>query len=302
MVSLHLTTKDTILSSDGTRLHIKNETIDTHYAYRYLAAIYLGPNVSLNSNVISACYKYQVPIFFCREQGYIYGSTYAPGYGAGAAIALKQLHMVGSTHARDLSAAWLIMKFARRSKILNSIKTSYTFPDFASMESDAVLSKEGAYDAQYWKRFFKIISKGTQLKRVKRNPEDIYNASLNYLYGMLYYLIEKELIKKHLDPYIGFHHGTSRMQKAFLFDVIEPFRPFCEEMLINLKTELSAQKVDKTIGMNTAWRKILATEFHTFIYKKQENRILRVKLIQNLIKETANYIKQNGKVLLPPHV
>ncbi|SOE23159.1 CRISPR-associated endonuclease Cas1 [Spirosomataceae bacterium TFI 002] len=294
MVSLHLTTKDTILSSDGTRLHIKNETIDTHYAYRYLAAIYLGPNITLNSNVIAACYKYNVPIYFSREQGYIYGSTYAPGYGAGSAIALKQLQMVGTHHTQELCATWLVMKFARRSMILEHLKVKYKLPSFMDFESSEVLAKEGAYDAQFWKRYLRVISNGIQLKRVKRDPPDIWNASLNYLYGMLYYLIEKELIKKHLDPYMGFHHGTSRKQKAFLFDIIEPFRPFCEEILINLRIKMKTQKVDISNGLSIEWRKTLATEFHTYIYKKQEQRFLRIKIIQNLVKETANYIKLNG--------
>ena len=71
-------------------------------------------------------------------------------------------------------------------------------------------------------------------KRSRRPAQDRFNAALNYLYGMLYGTIEGACLATGLDPYIGFLHIDRHRKPTFTFDLIEPFRPWVDELLIDL--------------------------------------------------------------------
>ncbi|WP_304232415.1 CRISPR-associated endonuclease Cas1 [Jiulongibacter sediminis] len=289
MITIHLTTKDTTLRADGGRLFIKNETVDVSYAFRYIKAIYLGPAIVLDTLCIAACFKHDIPLYFCRGQGYIYGSTYTPGYGSGSGTILKQLKLAGSTHGSLMAAGWLALKFQRRISLLEKMKIKI-LRDIPALENCQRL--EGSWDAWYWKVYLTRLSESRINRRHKRMAADTWNASLNYLYGMLYYLIEREILRAHLEPYLGFHHGMARRQKAFLFDVIEPFRPYCEEILWELQKPLLTLGELENNELSPEWRKILASSFYTFIYKKNENRVKRIKIIHRFIKGIAKDIEK----------
>lgn len=68
-----------------------------------------------------------------------------------------------------------------------------------------------------------------------RNPaKDEFNALLNYAYGILYSRVEKACIIAGLDPYVGIIHTDHYNKKSMVFDLIENFRIWAEETVINL--------------------------------------------------------------------
>jgi CRISPR-associated protein Cas1 len=42
------------------------------------------------------------------------------------------------------------------------------------------------------------------------------------------YIVEKAIISVGLDPYIGILHSTKDYRTSFVFDIMEPFRPFVD--------------------------------------------------------------------------
>lgn len=68
-----------------------------------------------------------------------------------------------------------------------------------------------------------------------RNPaKDEFNTLLNYAYGVLYSRVEKACIIAGLDPYVGIIHADHYNKKSLVFDLIENFRIWAGETVINL--------------------------------------------------------------------
>jgi CRISPR-associated protein Cas1 len=74
-----------------------------------------------------------------------------------------------------------------------------------------------------------------------RNPaKDEFNTLLNYSYGVLYSLVEKACIIAGLDPYVGFIHTDHYNKKSLVFDLIENYRIWADETVVNM---IAARKV-----------------------------------------------------------
>lgn len=85
----------------------------------------------------------------------------------------------------------------------------------------------------YWQALSKAVPGTWKFKGRSRRPaQDPFNAALNYWYGMLYQVIESAVFAAGLDPYIGILHAEQYARPALVFDMIEPFRPWVDEMLV----------------------------------------------------------------------
>jgi CRISPR-associated protein Cas1 len=71
-------------------------------------------------------------------------------------------------------------------------------------------------------------------KRAKRPAYDAFNALLNYLYGMLYPLVELSIIKSGLDPYMGVLHTDRYNRPTLVYDCIESHRHWAEYLAVQL--------------------------------------------------------------------
>jgi CRISPR-associated protein Cas1 len=79
--------------------------------------------------------------------------------------------------------------------------------------------------------------------RSSRPAKDPFNAFLNYAYGILYSRIERNIMIAGLDPYVGFLHRDDYNQTSFVFDFIEPYRPFADLTVYRL---FSGKKVNQS--------------------------------------------------------
>ncbi len=70
--------------------------------------------------------------------------------------------------------------------------------------------------------------------RSRQPATDIFNALLNYAYGILYGKVEGSLIKAGLDPYAGIFHRDEYNRPALVFDVIEKYRVWMDYIVIQL--------------------------------------------------------------------
>lgn len=71
-------------------------------------------------------------------------------------------------------------------------------------------------------------------KRSQHPAYDMFNACLNYTYGMLYAKVEAALIKAGLDPAIGILHVPHHNKPVLTFDVIERYRFWADYVVIQL--------------------------------------------------------------------
>lgn len=71
-------------------------------------------------------------------------------------------------------------------------------------------------------------------QRSRQPSRDLFNAMLNYGYGILYNWAEKALWEANVNPYFGFMHSSERKNKALLYDFIEPYRPWMDRAVFKL--------------------------------------------------------------------
>lgn len=79
--------------------------------------------------------------------------------------------------------------------------------------------------------------------RNRRPPKDEVNALLSFVYYLLLTDIQGICESVGLDPFLGFIHTTSYGKPSLALDLMEPFRPIFDVMVINL---LSSKKLKKT--------------------------------------------------------
>jgi len=70
--------------------------------------------------------------------------------------------------------------------------------------------------------------------RSQRPAADMFNAMLNYAYGILYHRVEGALISAGVDPYIGVLHRDEYNRPVFTYDFIENFRMWADYVVVNL--------------------------------------------------------------------
>jgi CRISP-associated protein Cas1 len=70
--------------------------------------------------------------------------------------------------------------------------------------------------------------------REQQHAKQPFNAALHYGYGMLYNVVETATLTAGLDPQIPFMHADKYDTRSFVFDAIEPFRPWVDKLVIDL--------------------------------------------------------------------
>ena len=104
------------------------------------------------------------------------------------------------------------------------------------MQGALIRGVEGRASRVYFAALSLVIPPDLYRGRRSQHPaEDVFNAYLNYCYGILYNEVEKACILAGLDPYIGFLHAERYGKRSFVYDVIEQFRqPVVDRMVITL--------------------------------------------------------------------
>ncbi len=115
---------------------------------------------------------------------------------------------------------------------------SQTNPDWKKQ----VLFLESYAASRYWQIIgIKLPVPFTFSHRVKFNPADLFNPSINYLYGMLRNQMDTVISSTGLDPGLGIVHCDQYKTPTLVFDLMEPFRPVIDKMLVTAILESRAK-------------------------------------------------------------
>lgn len=107
---------------------------------------------------------------------------------------------------------------------------------------------EGASQRKYLSTLSALLPPQSRFEGRSRQPAaDLFNALLNYGYGILYNWVERALWESGLNPYIGFLHGSEdRHHKTLLYDFIEQYRPWVDKVAFKLCTSKVANAPQHT--------------------------------------------------------
>lgn len=142
-----------------------------------------------------------------------------------ASLPLKKQLWQQTVKAKIINQAILLQKITGK-KVLNMIRLA---ENVRSGDADNMEARAAVY---YWKHVFPDI-------------EDFYrdrngvppNNMLNYGYAILRAVVARALVSSGLLPTLGIHHHNRYNAYCLADDIMEPYRPYVDELVINIMNE-----------------------------------------------------------------
>jgi CRISPR-associated protein Cas1 len=208
--------------------------------------------VGISSDVVRVCSEEGIPIHFISKHGSTLAGLYATGLNGTILTRRAQLLAYTTTQGVTISKAFVQGKLANQANLLRYFARSRREEQPAlcqeidlvvaalrdaqlavadlqhsSMQEvrEPLLSIEGRAAQHYWHIIKYILPPAVQWPgRETRGARDLFNALLNYGYGVLYAQVEQAVLLAGLDPYAGFLHTDRPGKPSLVLDLIEEFR------------------------------------------------------------------------------
>ena len=229
-----------------------------------LESIIICNQAMVSTPAISLALEHNIDMIFLDKYGFPMGRVWFSKMGSTAMIRRKQLEAACNASGVQLVIGMIQQKLNNQISFLKKLK--YARPDkkelfqapihtiegslesldhnTASLEDSRslIMGLEGAAGRAYFSCISKIMPEKYRFKgRSKRPALNPFNAVLNYCYGVLYSRVEKACIIAGLDPFVGFMHTDNYNKKSMVFDLIEPFRIFADQVAVYFFTGKKAK-------------------------------------------------------------
>jgi CRISPR-associated protein Cas1 len=219
----------------------------------YLESVLVaGRGVSLSSDVVAACVEYGIPLHFLDGHGHPGGALYSAALTA--TIQTRRAQLAARDDSRSVHFAKAIaegkirnqanlLKYMgkyrkeRQPELFQEVRllADEVLDHVAELERwqgatiddcrGQILSSEGRAAQKYWEAIGKLmLAEVGWPGRQTQGASDVFNAALNYGYGVLYGQVERALLLAGLDPYAGFLHTDRPGKPTLVFDMVEEFR------------------------------------------------------------------------------
>ncbi|MEZ5038515.1 MAG: CRISPR-associated endonuclease Cas1 [Saprospiraceae bacterium] len=272
-----------------------------------LTSIAITANVWLSAAAVMLAINHDIPILFFNRIGKAQARLWSPYFASIATLRRQQIHFCDSTAA----TTWMIDLFGLKTNgqvsnlqylknhttrlstgLDTSIKQirqqSRKFEDHREQLPEEcrqnLMGIEGNLARLYWQSLGNALPRKYAFqKRTRRPAEDWFNATLNYLYGMLYSIIEGGLFAAGLDPHLGILHADEYKKPTLAFDLIEPFRPWIDRLLIE-----------------ACWKDELKGTFFTKnqhgLFLNKEGKAFLIPLFNDYMRQTITYLDREATV------
>ncbi len=266
------------LNSYGAYLHVKDAMFDVRkkqddgqWSSRPVAAhkvksIWMSRGTALSSDAVRLALMHNVDIVFLENDGAPLGRVWHSRLGSTTLIRKRQTEAALDERGLGYVKDWLCAKLERQADFIRDLKKHRAqHADYLTDRADRIeqmraqiasasgrLTAELGLSLQGWegtagRLYFEAVSfvlPGTWqfAGRSSRPAQDVFNAFLNYAYGVLYARVEKALMLAGLDPYSGFMHRDDYNHKSLVYDFIEPYRCWADKVVFTL---FSGKKVNQ---------------------------------------------------------
>lgn len=227
-----------------------------------VSSIHIGRSIDLTSDAMLLALENDICIFIDAMCGKPSGMIWSTRYGSLATIRKGQLLFSLSVSA----VAWikdvlskkistqkqLLLQMANRFSTVEAKRTksyisrmeyfrkniSRTHGERINEVAAKLRGLEGMASKLYFECMNYLLPLELRFKERSQHPaRDMVNALLNYGYGILYGIIQVELIKAGIDPYIGILHRDNYNKPVLVYDVIELYRTWIDEVVFSLVIE-----------------------------------------------------------------
>ena len=243
--------------------------------------------VSLTIPLLNALTEQNVAVIFCNEKGMPASMLYNLQGNTTQGETLRNQLEVGEVLKKTLWKQIIEAKIKNQAALLNKMgkEGSILKPLYTNVKSGDSDNREGIAARLYWTALF-----GSDFIRDRNIPG--INSLLNYGYSVLRAAVTRALVSSGLFPALGiFHHHRSN---AFPLsdDLMEPFRPFVDEIVFELTTQ------DET-ELSTATKSRLIRVLYVDTYFSKVTRPLSVGLSMTMASLAKCYAKEQKKLVVP---
>lgn len=230
---------------------------------RNLNAIFLCRGVSVSSDALELAIRNDIPVLLTDGIGRPLGQVWSGQFGSISTIRKHQALFSLSLPGLHYVAGLLQRRALSQLGLLRRLRESYPVPDAAAWSrteeviaglagrhggarsiadreslKQSLRGWEGTATRHYFQALAALMPPRFAFSgRSKRPAYDPFNALLNYLYGMLYPMVELALMKAGLDPYTGILHADEYNRPTLVYDMIEPYRHWAEATAVRLCVE-----------------------------------------------------------------
>ncbi len=270
-----------------------------------LQSIVISNKVLISSQAIALALEHNIDIVFLDKYGDPQGRIWFAKMGSTALIRRKQLELSNSNLGMRVIKDLIGQKMKNQLKFLKKLmharpgmeehfeEALETIGDSLSYllvlegavdgNRDMMLGLEGTAGRSYFRCISGLLSRKYQFSERSRRPaRDPFNAALNYCYGILYSLVEKACILAGLDPFVGILHTDNYNKKSLVFDLIEPFRIFAEQVVVYLFTGRKMKDrffdfVEGAVSLNSEGKPVVVEALNNHLDTKIRYRRRNVK-------------------------
>lgn len=265
-----------IINTYGAYVHVKDDLFEVsltkngekqkhHFASQKVTSILMSKGAALSTDAIILAMKNNIDIIVFEYDGMPIGRFWHSKPGSTSKIRKQQLEASLNETGVYWIKNWLSSKIENQIEFLKRLKSHRsTSAELIQEKIDAISSLkikirelkgtkideiddtlrglEGTCGRIYFRLLSSLVAERYQFEgRSFRPAKDQFNTFLNYAYGVLYSRVEKVLVIAGIDPYVGFMHRDDYNMKSMVFDFIEPYRSYAEEVVFKL---FSAKKVN----------------------------------------------------------
>ncbi len=262
------------LQSYGAKLRVKDRLFEVivfdenqrvkkeQFSPKEVDGIWLSTHTSLSADAIMLAAQNNVSILVMNHFGMPVGRFLSTQPSSTTKIQKRQLEAsIGKEGVKHIKN-WTSQKLERQSEFISLQLKSRSNPDpelcrdciehltglkekVLALEAesideiaDTIRGLEGTAGRFYFTTLGQIVPPGFRFEGRSRRPaKDIFNAMLNYGYGILYARVEEALFSAGINPYVGFLHRDGHRFKAMVFDFIEPYRVWIDQVVFRLASQ-----------------------------------------------------------------
>lgn len=281
------------LQKEGDLFKIKTEEKNFEISVKKVSSILITTAAYITTDAIKLAIENNIDIIFLNEFGEPYARIWHSKLGSTTLIRRRQLEIaeneeglkiaLGAIRRKSFNQIGLLKKLRetrphRYSELTHYIeKLKELSEGFDKLEGTLdenrkkIMGLEGTISRIYFDCLSQIMPEKYKFEGRSRNPaKDEFNCLLNYAYGVLYSRVEKACIIAGLDPYIGFLHTDNYNKKSLVFDLIENYRNWADETVVNLFASKKVKdehfdKVPNGMTLNKEGKSLLLTFFNDFL-------------------------------------
>ncbi len=295
-----------------------------------IESIVISNQAMISTQALVLALEHNIDVVFMDNYGDPIGRVWFSKMGSTTLVRRRQLEVADNQLGLDLVIDLISQKLNNQIWFLKKLmyarpdKEEYFNPYITIIENAAsdlrsphqdlenargsLMGVEGTAGRAYFQCLSGVIPEKYQFDGRSRRPaKDPFNATLNYCYGMLYSLIEKACILAGLDPYVGFLHTDNYNKKSLVFDLIEPFRIYGEQIALYLFTgkQMKDEYFDEengAVSLNTMGKPVVVETMNKHLDESVRYRRRNVKrryIIQHEAHRLANILLSDTGIKRP---